>query len=142
MTGKNLRIQFRFRYRLRVVHRLLIGLALLPLALVFSLVNSRTSASGHTFSIAAPSIGGIYGMRQYYLTKNLFSGNQTRNACASDYHFASLWEIADPSSMLYNTSLGLSSPDSGSGPPTTINFLQHTQGLRLGAHRVRRLIPF
>jgi hypothetical protein len=126
MAGKNPRIQFRFRYHPRVAHRLLISLALLFLALVFSLAVSQTPVSGQINSSAAQAVGGTYGMRQYYLTKNLFSGNQTRNACASGYHFASLWEIADPSSMLYNTSLGLSSPDSGSGPPTAINFLSST----------------
>jgi hypothetical protein len=38
--------------------------------------------------------------------------------CADGYHFASLWEILDPASLKYNTSLGYTRADSGQGPPT------------------------
>jgi hypothetical protein len=41
-----------------------------------------------------------------------------KTACASGYHAAALWEIADPSNLKYNTTLGATSPDSGSGPTT------------------------
>ena len=34
---------------------------------------------------------------------------------------ASLWEIADPSNLLYNTTLGRTSSDSGQGPITGAN---------------------
>jgi len=64
-----------------------------------------------------------YGMRQYYLSKAFVPANQAKNACAAGYHFASIWEIADPSSLRYNTSLGRTSSDSGAGPPTAIPFL-------------------
>lgn len=32
---------------------------------------------------------------------------------------ASLWEIADPSNLAYNTALGSTKPDSGQGPPSS-----------------------
>ena len=61
------------------------------------------------------------GMRQFYLTKNGYLGNATKTACAEGYHFASLWEIADPSNLKYNTILGYVQTDSGQGPPTFYN---------------------
>lgn len=57
-------------------------------------------------------------LRQYYLTTTGVRGIQPLTACASGYHFASLWEIADPSNLQYNTSLGHTTADSGQGPPT------------------------
>lgn len=45
---------------------------------------------------------------------------------------ASLWEILDPSSLRYNTSLGLTEADSGSGPPTFVNGGVRTGGVSLG----------
>jgi hypothetical protein len=59
------------------------------------------------------------GMRQFYLTKNGYFGNATKTACAAGYHFASLWEITDPSNLKYNTTLGYVQTDSGQGPPTS-----------------------
>ncbi len=60
------------------------------------------------------------GMRQYYLTKTTHNGADADEAgvCASGYHFASLWEILDPSNLKYNPALGTTVPDSGQGPPT------------------------
>jgi hypothetical protein len=59
-------------------------------------------------------------MRQYYLTKAAYTGNEPTGAgvCASGYHFASLWEILDPSNLEYNADLGWTRDDSGAGPPT------------------------
>ena len=60
------------------------------------------------------------GLRQYYLTKGIAKGNVPLTSCAAGYHFASLWEIADPSNLEYNTTLGYTLADSGQGPPTTV----------------------
>jgi hypothetical protein len=57
------------------------------------------------------------GMRLYYLTQAEYKGNGALSACAAGYHFASLWELADPSNLKYNTSLGYMRDDSGDGPP-------------------------
>jgi hypothetical protein len=56
--------------------------------------------------------------RAYYLTKTSVDGAHTLGACATGYHMASLWEIHEPAVLKYDTSLGLTTDDSGSGPPT------------------------
>jgi hypothetical protein len=64
----------------------------------------------------------------YYLTSSTYNGdavtpvnipNET-DVCDSGYHFASMWEIVDPSNLEYNTSKGLTRADGGSGPPSAI----------------------
>jgi len=67
------------------------------------------------------------GMRQYYLTKNTCEGSEPdgtdgngAGVCADGYHFASMWEILDPSNLKYNTNLGYTTDDSGQGPPSNI----------------------
>jgi hypothetical protein len=64
------------------------------------------------------------GMRGYYLTQSQYNGAEAdgtdgngAGVCASGYHFASLWEILDPSNLKYNTDLGYTRDDSGQGPP-------------------------
>jgi hypothetical protein len=56
--------------------------------------------------------------RNFYITKTLHTGSQALSVCASGYHMASLWEIFDPSNLRYDTDLGLTRADSGSGPPS------------------------
>jgi hypothetical protein len=63
-------------------------------------------------------------MRRYYLTLGTYNGadadgNNGNGAgvCAEGYHFASLWEILDPSNLKYDTALGITRDDSGQGPP-------------------------
>jgi hypothetical protein len=112
------RIRIKIRYRNRVLLKILL-LSLMVSAVfiaAFGLRRKQTIASSPQYLSSA-----ILGVRQYYLTKSLFTGNQVANACTPGYHFASIWEIADPSGLKYNTSLGLTSPDSGSGPPVAIN---------------------
>ena len=58
------------------------------------------------------------GPRKFYLTKNLHNGSGALSACAEGYHMASLWEILDPSHLRYDTELGFTYEDSGSGPPS------------------------
>lgn len=57
------------------------------------------------------------GMRHYYLTKTSEWGSTAIAACEAGYHMASLWEIADPSNLKYDTTNGFQRPDSGDGPP-------------------------
>jgi hypothetical protein len=56
--------------------------------------------------------------RHYYLTKSAFTGAQALNKCATGYHFASFAELSDPSALNYNSTLGATAPDAGSGPPS------------------------
>lgn len=58
------------------------------------------------------------GARSYYMTATQHQGNTALTACAAGYHMASMWEIKDTSNFRYNTELGFTLPDSGSGPPT------------------------
>lgn len=58
--------------------------------------------------------------RHYYLTNANFKGNQTLNACASGYHFASMFELTDTSAITYNSSLGRANADDGEGPPVLV----------------------
>jgi len=94
----------------------LLALALLMAAFVGYLTwgQKEAAASGPQAPAAAST-----GMRQYYLTTDLHDGSEALTACASGYHFASLWEILDPSNLKYNTDLGYTWEDSGQGPPTS-----------------------
>lgn len=69
------------------------------------------------------------GGRQYYQTKTTHIAISAPNACAAGYHFASLWEIKDPSSLRYNTELGLTTFDSHLGPPSNSYGWVRTGGL-------------
>src|SRR5215469_6134090 len=57
-------------------------------------------------------------VRQFYQTSGRFDGAHAPTACTAGYHMASLWEILDVSNLGYNTTLGLTADDSGSGPPS------------------------
>jgi hypothetical protein len=55
---------------------------------------------------------------KFYLTTTLHDGANALTACANDFHMASIWEIVDPSNLQYDTRLGTTTADSGSGPPS------------------------
>jgi hypothetical protein len=73
------------------------------------------------------------GPRQYYLSKTSRNGSAPDGACASGYHMASFWEIVEPASLKYNTTLGLLQSDSGFGPPTGIWGWVQTGNVSFGA---------
>lgn len=60
------------------------------------------------------------GLRKFYLTQGRYDGSQSLLACAESYHKASLWEIVDPSNLSYDTNLGVTIADAGSGPPSAV----------------------
>jgi hypothetical protein len=77
-----------------------------------------------TLLLPLPSVGAApaedkKGPRRFYLTTTRHFGNQALSACAAGYHTASLWEILDPTGLRYDTELGLTQADSGSGPPSS-----------------------
>lgn len=84
-----------------------------------TLAGGSAAASGKETSENA-SLPSSTGMRQFYLTQATFQGNQPLTACAAGYHFASFWEIAEPSNLKYNTTLGYIHSDSGQGPTSGI----------------------
>ena len=111
-------IRLRVHYHCQATLRSLLSVALLSAVLLSTLTLNRARAT-MPGSPAVPNA--TSGVRQYYLSRLYVRANEALSACAEGYHFASIWEIADPSALEYNTALGLPSPDSGQGPPTAIN---------------------
>jgi hypothetical protein len=56
------------------------------------------------------------GARRFCLSRNTANGAQALSACASGFHMASIWELHEPSSLVYDTELGIVNNDSGAGP--------------------------
>ncbi len=112
------RVHLRVRCNREPGSRGLIALVLLPLMLLAALTVARARASALD---SLPASSATSAVRQYYLSRSYVQADEAPSACTAGYHFASIWEIADPSSLRYNTTLGLASPDSGEGPPTAIS---------------------
>ena len=102
--------------------------ALLALALLVSGSLGYLAWGRQVVSAAGPQAPGAVslGLRGYYLTTGTYNGSQAdgtdgngAGVCTNGYHFASLWEVLDPSNLKYNTNLGYVTDDSGQGPPTT-----------------------
>jgi hypothetical protein len=111
------RIKLRVRYRHGAMPPAVLALVLLSVGLVAAAILNPALAAAPSSPSAASAATWA---RQFYLTTGTSNGAQALTACAEGYHFASVWEIADPSSLKYNTSLGRLSADSGAGPPTGI----------------------
>ena len=93
-----------------------LGLMLLVAAVLGYLVWSEREVA----AAGAQSISAQAGTpAKYYLTSSVVAANNALTACATGYHMASLWEILDVSNLEYNSTLGLTLQDSGSGPPNT-----------------------
>lgn len=97
-------------------HILIFSLPLVMFSLLFAhdsmideVLSKPNIASETTFS--APAV------RTYYLTPDVYQGNRADEVCASGFHFASFWEILDPSNLVYDTHLGHQHADSGEGSP-------------------------
>ena len=88
-----------------------------------ALTGKSAAAAGRGASGEMP-LAQSSGMRQFYLTLLAEPGADAPTACAQGYHFASLWELTDPSNLKYNTSLGLTLADSGQGPPQWIGWVR------------------
>jgi hypothetical protein len=101
---------------------LVIVLTLAILAVYLAIGGGRALAAGH----AAPQVVSD-NMRQYYLTELGFNGADADTSCATGYRMASFWEIADPSNLKYNNSLGWDGrADSGEGPSSSAAGWVHT----------------
>jgi hypothetical protein len=116
------RAMFRIHYDQRSGLVGLLALALLIVAFLGYLAWGRKEvvASGLPAPLASSA-----GLRGYYLTPGTYNGADADGTdgngagiCAEGYHFASLWEILDPSNLKYDTKLGRTQDDSGQGPPT------------------------
>jgi hypothetical protein len=58
--------------------------------------------------------------RGFYLTTSEHNGANALTACTRGFHMASLWEVFDPTNLEYDTTLGTTDQDSGSGPPSDL----------------------
>lgn len=101
----------------------LLALALLMAAFVGYLAwnQAEVAASGPQAPLDSARdrpLASSAGLRGYYLTTTNHNGAAALTACAAGYHFASLWEIVEPSNLKYNTTLGRTMADSGQGPPS------------------------
>jgi hypothetical protein len=75
-------------------------------------------------------------MRQYYLTEDaVYNGAMPdgddgygEGICSQGYHFASIYEMVDPSNLQYNPNLGTTRTDSGMGPPSGLEGWVRTGG--------------
>ena len=80
--------------------------------LVFALL---TALAGCAFRGGATEDGAR--SRRFYLTKTTVQGNKVLDACTRGYHTASRFEIVNVSLLRYDGSVGVTSDDSGMGPP-------------------------
>jgi hypothetical protein len=107
------KVSIRIHYNRRYLLVNLIGLALTVFSLISLFYNlRRVDAANSQVSQV------VIGTRQFYLTENSFSGNETLTACDEGYHMASIWEILDTSNLRYDTTMGVTLDDSGQGPPS------------------------
>ena len=107
-----------------------LAISALPLALLFGAAfQSSNSVPGQLQAILA-QIASLAekGPRKFYLTQTTHTGDQVLSACAPGYHTASMWEILDPTDLRYNTDLGLTLTDSGSGPPNVFGWIRTGNG--------------
>jgi hypothetical protein len=114
-----IQVSFKTNSHRRSVRRDVFVWLLLQVTLLAALITNQARATAPS-SLASASA--TFGVRQFYLTKTTFQAGGARTACAKGYHFASIWEIADPSALEYNSDLGQTGSDSGEGPPTQIWF--------------------
>lgn len=80
-----------------------------------SVVEGRASAPNR----CTDRLCGTSGRKFFYLSRTNRPGSTADIACEAGFHFASLWELADPSQLEYDTARGRTDTDSGEGPPNT-----------------------
>ena len=72
-----------------------------------------------TTAFAAPPIKTVIPVeKSYYLAIGEFNAVEAPSACIDGYHFASIWEIAEPSNLQYNNDIAESVHNGVYGPPT------------------------
>jgi hypothetical protein len=98
--------------------------------------GSRWLVSGVLMLSAASALPGTSakaaGTRKFYLTKEMFNGSQVLRACAKGYRLASIWEVADPSNLVYNAKMGYRNAPYQMGPPSYTGQIETTGWLDVG----------
>jgi hypothetical protein len=85
------------------------------LMLAGSLMTSPSSAAGPKNKDSR---------RAYYLSRDAVAGGQALAVCLPGFHMASLYEIFHPSNLRYDTTLGVTLGDAGSGPLRTFGWIR------------------
>src|SRR5271167_3122520 len=73
------------------------------------------------------------GLRKFYLSRQSVDGAHTFHVCAPGFHFASLWEILNPTTLAYDVEDGATNDDAGSGPPSDLGGWIRTGSFSSGA---------
>lgn len=86
--------------------------------------NSLSVSGGHATggNVCSDKLCSVSGAQRFYLTTAGVNGANALTACTSGFHMASLWEILEPSPLMYEPVLGFSGSDAGSGPPAGGDF--------------------
>jgi hypothetical protein len=87
-------------------------------ALILILPVIVTGALGCGLTWRGIPAGQKAGLRRFYLTTGTVQGNKAIDACARGYHMASRFEVSDVTMLGYDSSIGLTTDDSGAGPPS------------------------
>jgi hypothetical protein len=61
------------------------------------------------------------GLRKFYLSRAQVDGAHTFHVCVPGFHFASMWEILNPTTLVYDVEDGATNGDAGSGPPSDMD---------------------
>ena len=98
--------------------------AMLVIAFLSYLALDQQEASASSESPQVVQSGDL-GLRKYYQTKAGYLGANAdgtdgngAGVCDAGYHFASLWEILEPSNLEYDTALGDYLQDAGKSSPS------------------------
>jgi hypothetical protein len=127
----------------RSVVTLAISGLILAAGLGFLALEARGVAASNASSVlevpqAAPAVSSN-GLRRYYRTADTYTPTFAINACATGYHFASLWEILDTSNLEYaNEHIDALTPvdyDMGEGPPVGAGGLGLVGWIRTGYNK-------
>jgi len=84
-------------------------IAIVTILVAFDLITVTDSS--------AQSAGGL---RKFYLSRARVDGAHTFHVCVPGFHFASLWEILNPTTLSYDVEDGATNEDAGSGPPSDL----------------------
>lgn len=75
--------------------------------------------TGPTGPQGSTGAAGSFSLRKFYISKVPVQGGGASSSCSSGYHMASMWELWNPSFLEYNSTLGETASDAGSGAPNS-----------------------
>jgi len=84
------------------------------IALYFARPRTASSSPDPDTAQQTPA---VWTGRAFYLSKTTASGGAATAACSIGFHMASIYEVLNVSTLRYDATLGLTSLDSGQGPP-------------------------